>query len=143
MDIELTDAIKDCSVRTNVWTTVYFNERARDLEKKKDDFFDMVSLLIERCKSSENEQNADIIDNCELFRMRIVTLWTEFMNLDLVESPISDFEKHDVEQEALEIVETVNAFDSDILTIGSSGVKYNASAHNDVNTDSLSNLNEN
>ena len=64
------------------------------------------------------------------------------MNLDLVKSPISDLEKHDVEHEAPEIVETVGVFDSDILAIGTSGVKYNAPAHDNVSTDSLSNLDE-
>ena len=79
LDKELTNAIKDCSPRTNVWTTAYFNERVGDLEKKKDDFFDMVSLLVERCVSFESHQYDDILDNCELFRARVITLWIDLL----------------------------------------------------------------
>ena len=38
LDKDLNNAIKDCSERTDVWTTAYYNERAKDLEKKKHDF---------------------------------------------------------------------------------------------------------
>ena len=143
LDKELTNAIKDCSERTDIWTTAYYNECAKDLEKKKDDFFDMISLLIERCKLSESDQNADILDNCDLFRIKIVTLWTEFLNLELVESPVSVFENYDMEQEASESVETVDEFVSDLMAKWSSSVKSNALAHKDVDTDFLGNLSDN
>ena len=38
LDKDLTNAIKDCSERTDVWTIEYYNERAKDLEKRKDNF---------------------------------------------------------------------------------------------------------
>ena len=40
------------------------------------------------------------------------------MNLGRIETPLSDMEMRDVEQEAPEIVETVGGFDSNILAIG-------------------------
>ena len=110
--------LTDCVERPNVWTTAYFNERAVDLNKKKEEFFAMVLILIERCESFESDQYADVIDNCELFRSKIIALWNDFLQLSCIEASLSDFEKHDVEQEAPEIVETVGVFESDILAIG-------------------------
>ena len=103
----------------------------------------MILLLIEKCKLSESDHNADILDNYDLFRIKIVTLWVEFMNLELVKSPVSAFENYDIEQEASESVETVDEFVSDIMAKGSSGVKSNALAYDDVDTDSLGSLNDN
>ena len=111
LEKDFLDEFKDCVARPNVWTAAYFNERAGDLNKKKEEFFGMVLLLIERCESFESDQYADIIDNCELFRAKIITLWNDFLQLGLIETPLSDIETHDVEKVASEIVETDGAFD--------------------------------
>ena len=61
----------------------------------------------------------------------------------LVEAPVSVFENYDIEKEASERVETVDEVVNDIMAKGSSGVKSNALAHDDVDTDSLGSLNDN
>ena len=119
-----------------------FNKRAEALSNSKDEFFDMISLLIDRCESSESEQNTDIIDNCELFRVKIIMLWKEFMNLEIVNAPLSAMETHYVEQVVSEIVETDGGFDSDVLTIVSSDVNYNVPAHYNMNSDYVEGLDE-
>ena len=80
----------------------YFNDRAETLHNLKEDFFKIVSLLIERCESSESDQCIEIMDNCELFRLKILTLWDEFLLLSLVDEPALDKEILDGEKMVLE-----------------------------------------
>ena len=87
----------------------------------KELFFEKVLSLIEKCNTIEGEHGADILDNCELFQTKIITLWDEFLQLKLVEAPVSDMEILDAEKIALECTETNVATVSRHGAIGGGG----------------------
>ena len=101
-----------------------------------------VSSLIERCCTVDSEHGADILDNCELFRTKIITLWDEFLQLKLVKAPVSDKKILDDEKIALEFIETNVVTGSDALAIGASNVDYNISTHVNTNSDYIESSDE-
>ena len=72
----------------------------------KEKFFEKISAFIEKCNAVDSNQCADISDNCELFRSKIITLWNKFLQLKLVETPVSDKEILDDEKIASEFIDT-------------------------------------
>ena len=64
----------------------------------------MVHSLIEKCEACEGNQYADIIDNCDLFRGKIVSLWYDFVHLSRIETTPSDMETRVIEKVASEIL---------------------------------------
>ena len=78
LEKEIVESINDHSARPEFWTVFYFNARAEILRNLKEEFFEKISALIEKCNAVDSDQCADISDNCELFRTKIITLWDEF-----------------------------------------------------------------
>ena len=129
LEKDILEAIKDYDARPNVWTVTHFNQRGKTLSHSKDAFFEMVSSLIDKCDSSESDQYAEVVDNCELFRSRIVTLWDEFLSLDLVKESELDQEILDSEKITSEITNTNVATGSEMLVTGTSNEVSNILTH--------------
>ena len=75
----------------------------------------MVSLLIERCEMSKSDQCAEMMNNCEHFRVKIITLWVEFLSLSLVDELELDKKLLDGEKMALECTDKPVATGSGVL----------------------------
>ena len=98
--------------------------------------------LIERCRTADSKQFADILDNCELFRTKVIILWDEFLVLKLVKESELDKEILDSEKITLEFTDTKVATGSETLAIGSSNVESNISTHMNTNSDSIESSDE-
>ena len=106
LEKEIVESINDHSARPEFWTVSHFNARAEILRNLKEEFFEKISALIETCNAVDSDQCADISDNCELFRTKFVTLWDEFLQLKLVETPVSGNEILDGEKIVSKFIET-------------------------------------
>ena len=97
----------------------------------------MACSLVEKCEACESSQYANIIDNCDLFKGKIVALWYDFVNMSRIETPSLDMERL-----APGIVESDGGLDR-YVPIDSSNVNYDSPALNNVDTDFLGDLRDN
>ena len=102
------DTFKSFANRPSEWATEAYDERAELLSLKKEAFFGMVNALIEKCDSCESDRHAEVLDICDLFKMKISLFWDEFIHFSRMEVNLTDMEP--IAQGILESNVGVNRF---------------------------------
>ena len=87
------DTFQDFANRSAVWNDDVYNDRAVLLSKKKDEFFGLKNALIVKCEAYVDGRFEEIIDICDLFKVKIVSLWDEFVLLSRKQTNLPDMEK--------------------------------------------------
>ena len=74
------DTFQDFANRLADLNTEVYNERAVLLSQKKEEFFGLTNALVDKCEAYEDGQFEEVIDNCDLFKVKLFLCGTSFYN---------------------------------------------------------------